>query len=323
MATFWIAASLGAAAAVVAIAGPWLRESRLVAAILAAVLLTGAFGAFVMSGGQPQPGAPYAARIEALRRTPPQNLSAPQRLALLETVAQERPDDPDVFRFLGDELERAGRIMEAVQARERVVTLAPSAQAYAAFGASLVALNEGAVTPDARAAFDAALEAEPENVAAHWFIGRAELDGGEADAAIARWADVIAALPESDPRRRSFAVEALRVLSLPRAGPSADGAAPFADAEGDADAMIAAMMARLEARLTEEPDDLAGWLALARARAISGDMEAARETLTQARASHGWDAAHRYFLDFAEEMLTPRNDPAADASVETTEPDEG
>ena len=138
----------------------------------------------------------------------------------------------------------------------------------------------------AERAFEAANTLDPTLPEPAFFLGAAYYARGERNAAATVWSDIIARLDEGDPFRAAIAARAADLLSRPQGGPGSDGAAPFADAiaEGVDPADLAEMMvSRLEARLEENPDDLSGWLTLARARWTQGQSEAGLEALERAR----------------------------------------
>ncbi|MCH8490159.1 MAG: hypothetical protein LAT81_09575, partial [Oceanicaulis sp.] len=64
----------------------------------------------------------------------------------------------------------------------------------------------------------------------------------------------------------------------------------------DVEVMIAGMIARLEDRLETEPDDVSGWLTLARARMMQDDTEAAASALARGRAAFADDPGARALI---------------------------
>jgi cytochrome c-type biogenesis protein CcmH len=130
-----------------------------------------------------------------------------------------------------------------------------------------------------------------------FFLGVAAYESGDRATATELWAGIIARLAVDDPFRAAIAARAGDLLSRPSGGPESEGAAPFAQAaaEGaDMDALIASMIDGLQARLDADPDDLSGWLALARARRMQDDPAEARAALDAARdrfAGHAGELA--------------------------------
>lgn len=305
MAAFYLITAACAALATAYAAAPLWRARPAAAALLAGLAIVAAGGAFALSGGAPEPGAPIARRIAALRLpdVDAAALSPQERVAVLEAIAEDHPDDPMAFYFLAAEYARAGRSFEAVQARERVVALAPSADAYADLGEALVTRNEGQVTPEARRAFAAALAEDPGHPMALWFEGLALEQSGAMREAAALWGRLVAAMPADDPVRFSFAADAVARLSRPQAGPGEDAPAPMLADDADLAAFAETMLARVETRLDEDPDDLPSWFALYRGRLALGDGAGALAALDAADAAADWDEGERALLDVARDLL--------------------
>ena len=75
------------------------------------------------------------------------------------------------------------------------------AGAWVRLGQSLVRVNGGAVTGDAEAAFRRALEIDPGQGSARYFLGDAALARGDAATAGEMWAPLIAAMEPGDADR--------------------------------------------------------------------------------------------------------------------------
>lgn len=77
-------------------------------------------------------------------------------------------------------------------------------------------------------------------------------------------------------------------------GPSADDVAAVSQlAPDEQNAMIVGMVTKLEERLRQSPNDLDGWLMLARSRKVLGDANAARTAIGRAEELFRGDAAAR------------------------------
>ncbi|MCG8443565.1 MAG: tetratricopeptide repeat protein [Caulobacterales bacterium] len=302
MLLFWIASAGALIAAGAWCARPLIARSGFVAAGASAGALAAAtIALFAASGGAPRPGLPYEARIDALRQSPPETYGPAERLAVLTRITDQTPEDPRAWRFLGRELMDAGRYFEAVTALRRAAALAPEASLFADLGAALAGLNEGELAGGAEAAFEQALALDPGNAEARWSIGLARFQEGDRAAAADAWGALAADFEPGDPRRLAVALSAVDRLATPEGGPGAEGAAPFAGMAGDPSAMIETMVAGLAARLEAEPDDLSGWLTLARARSQIGDSEGARAAIAAARGALGSDRNAEVLLAAAEE----------------------
>lgn len=280
------AVALGAMVVGAARIGPAGRATRAAAAVAVAAVTSAVF----FAGGAAQPAAPLAARIDALAGQadadlPPDALAARRRLE-----AKRAPEDPAAWRALGFAEARLGRWTDAIAAFERALRLGPTTQVLTDLADALIARDEGAVGPRARALAAGALLQDPQNVRARRVLAIGQLQDGDAPGAVAAWSDLIESLDADDGRARLLAAEAAGLLSRPQAGPvdgGGDGAAPFLEAGGDLDAMARGMVERLDARLAEDPDDFAGWLVLARTRAQLGEWAQSAAALEGAEAAAG------------------------------------
>ena len=297
---FALLTGLIAVAAAIYVARPVMRgtsapRARLVGPTVAVAIGALSFGVYALNGEPAVEGRPYAAVADRLVEADPRTLSLPEQEVRLREIVRRAPEDADAMVRLGGVLSASDRHLEAVAMLERAARIAPTPQALSALGQSLVMLNDGEITAEARRAFEAAHEQAPGLAPPAFFLAQAAYEAGDRDEAFRRWSDLLARLDADDPYRRVVAMRAADLLSRPAAGPIAaeDGAqgedapaAPFADmTEDEAQAMIAGMMDRLETRLEADPDDIPGWLTLARARLLSGDREAAEAALARASAA--------------------------------------
>ena len=132
----------------------------------------------------------------------PQMLDAQQLAAVVEQAVRDTPDDPQALRMLGAARFEAGDPVGAASAFRRVLALAPDdAQSWARLGESLVRANQGTVGADAEAAFTQALNRDPDQLGARYFLGEAAMARGDVARTRAMWRPLIAALDPADPRR--------------------------------------------------------------------------------------------------------------------------
>jgi cytochrome c-type biogenesis protein CcmH len=124
------------------------------------------------------------------------------------------------------------------------------------------------VTTDAEAAFAAALEADPRNFAARYYLGLAYAQRQDNARALSLWNSLLADAPANAPWRAEL-LDRIALLT------SHSGSAPN----------VAGMVDQLAARLKAQPDDPEGWQRLIRSYAVLGDARKAREALGQARAA--------------------------------------
>jgi len=191
---------------------------------------------------------------------------------------------------------------------------------YSAMGEALLYASDAAsadadpMPAQALAAFRRAVELDPTDPRARYFLGvKKDLDGDH-EGAIADWLALLSDTPPGAPWEANL-VQTIRQVgqineidtdqrlaaamdgrmpqmagSAPRMatrGPTqADIAAAQDMSEGDRNAMIAGMVEQLEARLESEPGDLDGWVMLIRSRANLGQPDRAKAALERAIAAN-------------------------------------
>ncbi|MBL8835335.1 MAG: tetratricopeptide repeat protein, partial [Alphaproteobacteria bacterium] len=176
----------------------------------------------------------------------------------------------------------------------------------------LVYEARGSVTAEARALFERARAADPNDFRARFYLGLARQQGGDPRAALQEWADMMALAPSDAPwlamvraRFEATAIdagidpatvqpsEAARLDAATRrdaappaaAAPSGDGAAAIAALPpAERERAIRAMVESLAARLESQPDDLEGWRRLGRAWLVIGEAARGREAFARAAA---------------------------------------
>jgi len=223
---------------------------------------------------------------------------------LRERLAAD-PQRVDGWILLGRSLLMTDRAEEAVEAFSRAIALAPDdADIYAFRAEALTLTADGSVTAEAQRDFRAVLERDPQHPGARYYLGLARLQEGDTRGAYDDWYGLAAEAPADAPWLETVQAR-LRELA-PRLGvplaqavpPSRPAATPVGpgptreQAEAaqqmsseDRAAMIRGMVENLAARLEQAPNDVDGWLRLARAREVLGETDAAREALRRAVAA--------------------------------------
>jgi len=164
-----------------------------------------ALGLYFLVGEPGLPDQTYERRIDAWAASP-ETLDAPRIAAVLTRAVRRDPDNRTALTLLGAARFEAGDPIGAASAFRRAVALdANDAASWARLGESLVRASEGAVGPDAEAAFIRALRIDPGQLGARYFLGEAALTRGEAARAREMWTPLIAALDPADPRRADLA----------------------------------------------------------------------------------------------------------------------
>ncbi|GAB4123989.1 MAG: c-type cytochrome biogenesis protein CcmI [Rhodothalassiaceae bacterium] len=264
-------------------------------AVLASLLLAGA-GLVYLAIGRPDalrsvaaPKTVSPSQLAANGQTDPGEEALPPvdvLLDQLEARLEEVPDRLDGWLLLGRTALKAGDGRRAARAFAQARRLDPgNAELPALEGEALVLHAGGRVTPAADLAFAAALARDPDQPVALWYVGLGLLQNGREEEAAARWRRLLATTPEDAPWRetvagRLFLLE--RQLAGESALPADAGAILALDGVARSEA-IAQMVERLAERLAAEPDDIDGWIRLARSYRVLGDEAAAEAALRSAR----------------------------------------
>lgn len=275
----WRAARAEAGRRLLAVPGahaptPSADPKRLRAAVLGAVVASSAV-ALAVYAAVGSPGAvdrPFSARLAEWRAADPSTLGPAEASAVLASIARERPQDGEVWSFLGRARAAAGDSFGAAQALERAVRLRPnSAEDWSALGEVLIELNGGKVGPDADRALRRALELDSRAPGPRYALGRAAIAEGRREEGLRLWREALSVLAPDDPRRAALAAEITAAERAPAAQPAPDEAA------------IRAMVEGLAARLETQPDDPQGWARLVRSYTVLNDMAARDRALARAR----------------------------------------
>lgn len=160
-----------------------------------------ALGLYFLVGEPGLPDRPYERRIDEWAATP-ETLDAPRVAAVLSRAVKREPDNLTALTMLGAARFEAGDPIGAATAFRRVLAIQPNdATSWARLGESLVRAAQGQVQPDAEAAFARALELDPGQLGARFFLGDVALSRGEVARARELWTPLIAVLDPADPRR--------------------------------------------------------------------------------------------------------------------------
>ncbi|MFG1297277.1 c-type cytochrome biogenesis protein CcmI [Xanthobacter variabilis] len=288
---------------------------RRTAAVMALVLvpLFGA-GLYIYLGTPDLPGAPLAERMEG----PADRGDVAILVRKVEEHLAQNPNDGAGYEVLAPIYLRLGRLDDAARAYAQAIrVLGPTALRYSALGEVLTMQANGIVTAEALKAFQESVKLDPTEPRASYFLGlAAEQDGRDADAA-AIWKAMLERTPADAPYlpllKKALARVEGGVNGAPAMRPPAAAAAPGPSASDVANAasmsaddrstMIRGMVQRLQDRLTASPNDLEGWLRLARAYKVLGDGEKVKEALASARTAFAGNADALARIDAAAKDL--------------------
>lgn len=276
-----------------------LRRAAAVAALVGLPLF-GA-GLYLQIGSPAMPDVPLAARTRAPLATD----SLDRLVAKVEAHLEKNPADGRGWEVLAPVLARLGRDQEAVTAfRNSMAYNGESAARRASLGEALVAAAGGVVTADAKSEFGRAVELDPGEARARFFLGLAAEQDGRAGEAASAWRALLADAPADAAWRPMVTAALARVAGsaagtetatgagAPRPGPTPDQVAAAGEmSAADRSAMIRGMVDGLAARLRHNGDDVQGWLRLARAYMVLGEPDKARAARDDARKALAADDA--------------------------------
>jgi cytochrome c-type biogenesis protein CcmH len=216
------------------------------------------------------------------------------------------------WRVVGWAYAQAGNAGEAAAAYRKAAGLEPgNAENWSSLGEALQ-VPSATLVPEAQSAFRKALELDPRDPRARYFLGVQRDMAGDHKGAVESWLALLRDTPPGAPwgedlRRTIEQTAAKHRISLAGRMPpgGATGAATaaipgptpeqIASASSlppaDQAAMIGQMVARLEGRLKSNPRDEEGWTRLIRSRMALGDSSAARAALNSGLAAFRDDSA--------------------------------
>jgi len=275
--------------------------NRRAAAVIALAFIPGfAFGLYWLVGAAGAPDMPLAARLAA----PPAQTDVYAALARIEQHLSDEPDDARGWAIVAPVYMQLGRPGDAARAWQKVIQLrGVTAESASSFGEALVYAADGQVTPQARAAFEAALQDDEKDPRAQFFLGLAAEQAGEPARAIALWTRLLQGSPSDAPyaqavRDRIAALKAATPSTPEAGGPdSPAGAAIVSMAPEDREKIIRGMVDGLAEKLSRNGADIDGWLRLVRAYTVLKDNDKALAALADARKALGADAAAMGRLD--------------------------
>jgi len=270
--------------------GKWV----LTVAVLAVPLVS--WGLYSMLGSPGLPGEPLA---ERLARNPADS-SVEELVARAEAYLAKNPSDARGWEVLAPIYVRMNRYSDAVGAYRNAIRLAgDSARLEAGLGEAMAGIGGGMISADAEAAFHKALQLDPANEKARFFLAMAAAQGGRTAEAEKAFRSMLSGLPPGSPWR-GMVNEALASLSgtavtksQPDAAASVPGptAAEMQAAGGmsgtDRLKMIEGMVASLDRKLRENPADPEGWRRLVRSYKVLGKEKEAEDAVRRGVAALG------------------------------------
>jgi cytochrome c-type biogenesis protein CcmH len=268
-----------------------LRYRRAAALAAIVVIPAVALGFYLYLGSPDVPGQPAFARTSG-----PQNgQSIASLISQVEEHLARDPNDGAGWEVIAPVYLRIGRFDDAVVARRKAILLNGDTPAREAdLGEALVAAANGVVTDEAKHAFTQAA-ADANEVKARYFLGLADEQDGNRDAAAAKWRAMIDGAPPDAPWVSFVRTALARVTGASAPGQGATGqdaaSGPSAGDVAAADTMdpaqrnemIRGMVQRLDDRLHSDGSDVEGWLRLVRAYTVLGDRDKAKGAAADAK----------------------------------------
>ncbi|MER9998700.1 c-type cytochrome biogenesis protein CcmI [Mesorhizobium sp. M0051] len=268
--------------------------ARLVAtaAVLAVPLVS--WGLYSQLGSPDLPSQPLSERLAKN----PADSSVDELVARAEAHLAANPSDGRGWDVLAPVYLRMQRFSDAAAAYRNAIRLdGDSAVRQAGLGEAIAGAAGGIVSADAQKAFEAALELDPANAKASFYLAMALAQEGRTKEAATAWRAMLGKLPPESPWR-SAVEQALARSGSPAVasggatnGPDAgdiDAASSMSPA--DREAMISTMVARLDDKLRQNPRDPEGWMRLVRSYVVLGKADLARQALGRAIAVFGADS---------------------------------
>lgn len=294
--------------------------------IAVAGALAGGVALYLSTGAPGYPDLPMSerlARAEAFRAERPSQAAAmaeavlperpapdPDYAALMErlrTAVAANPDDIAGQRLLARNEAALGNFAAAAEAQSRVIALAGDAATaadYAALADSYIVAASGYVSPEAEAALASALERDPENGTARFYMGLMWAQTGRPDLAFRFWRALLDEGPEEAPWIAPIRAQIgmlAAAAGVDYTPPPAPGAAPGPDAadvaaaagmsDEDRQGMIRSMVDRLSDRLATEGGPPEDWARLISSLGVLGDGDRAAEIWAEAQTVFAGDEA--------------------------------
>ena len=258
------------------------RRRRAAGAAIVIVPLV-ALGLYLKLGSPSVPGQSAFARSSE----PEEGRSIASLVSQVENHLARNPNDGAGWEVIAPVYLRLGRFADAVVAHKKAIALnGDSPTRESDLGEALVTAANGVVTDEAKLAFQRAAASDPHNVKARYFLGLADEQDGDRNAAAQKWRALLGDAPADAPWRDFVSAALGRVTGEPvgPAGPSAaDVAAAENMPEGERAEMIRGMVQRLSDRLHTNSNDVDGWMRLVRAYAVLGDRDKAKGAAADAR----------------------------------------
>ncbi|MBB3314395.1 MULTISPECIES: c-type cytochrome biogenesis protein CcmI [unclassified Rhizobium] len=239
---------------------------------------------YILVGRPDLPSQPLQARLE----NPGNDMAI--LVAKAERHLAQNPEDGKGWDVLAPIYFNTMRVDDAENAyRNAIRLLGPSAARLDGLAETLMATSNGVVTEDVRKVLEQSLQLQADNPKASFYLALGLEQAGRTADAKAAFETLAKQSPADAPW---LPLVAEHVAKNGGAAPNALGnptAADVAAAEGmnagDQQQMIKGMVESLDAKLTEDPNNLEGWLRLVRSYAVLRDKDRAVGALKRGLAA--------------------------------------
>lgn len=303
------------------------RGARVVTvAILAMITIPGTIALYSQIGAPKMQGQPFVAVASETSDHAASDMTG--AIGRLAARLQENPDDAEGWVLLAKSYEFAQDLDNAAIAWGRAFEIkGEDANIAGSYAEALTRAAGGVVPPNARLLFEQLAQENPDDPRNHFYVGIAEAQAGRGQAAIDVWLALLARSPADAPwlpgitrqineTASQFSIKVGEIKTLPPAepatsaqpvtgvpGPTAEDMAAASQMTSDEQTMmIRSMVERLAGRLEENPDDIEGWLRLARAQAVLDGPASAQPSLERALAAATSEATRQAVLAAATEL---------------------
>lgn len=263
----------------------WHRRAAAVMALIVLLLLP--VGLYAALGSPEIPDQPASARAA----TPQDHQSIAKLIGQVEEHLAQNPNDGAGWQVIGPIYMRLGRFDDAVAAFRKSLALnGETAGRHSALGEALIGAANGVVTDEAKNEFERAVALDAREPKARFFLGLADEQDGNRDAAAAKWRAMLKDAPANAPWVGLVRESLARVTGepvaneAPASSPSQEEIAAAQDMpEAQRNEMIRGMVAKLADRLHTDGSDVEGWLRLVRAYAVLGERDQAKGAAADAK----------------------------------------
>lgn len=224
-----------------------------------------------------------------------QDMSMSAVTARLEEKLRRNPDDTSGWILLGRSYAALGNPEKAVRLfEEKMEENSENVNYLVSYGETLVRINQGIITEEAKILFLKAFIIDAENPRTGYNLALYEIQQEQYQRAYNRLSALLVNAPKNTPYsaqlkdKMALAVEKLGVAPKPQKRPPLSSPTPeqittASDMSAeDRNAFINSMVNNLAAKLEENPEDLQGWLQLGKSYGVLGQWQKATQAYQRA-----------------------------------------